>query len=170
MKQLVLAISLMITAVNSFSQTLYLSVSGNVDFDNSSFTVSEAGEDFPSSVVPESSARINLEYRYWLDSWFYGAYVNWNVQISHDPEPGKWDDALKLYIRRTGNGQRDSWWGTPILTGGGEFKEITESTNDFFSGSYGTINIPISFMLSGASLTMGARDLKTTIVITYSEE
>jgi len=62
MKQLLLPIFFMIFAIGAAGQQLKIELEGNANFDNSDFSVSEAGEDFPSSIESKTSFFISVLY------------------------------------------------------------------------------------------------------------
>lgn len=154
--------------LTSFGQDIDLTVSGNVNFDNSLYSINEAGEDFPSSVSTESSAYVSVNYLNFLDKIF-GTDIKWRVFISKSDIA--WHQNLTLEVRRTGNGIKASWFGpSPTVNHGTSYQTITNTPIYFFRGRYGIADIPLGFRLGGASLSMGASQFETTITFTIYDD
>ncbi len=168
MKKIQLIILILIICEVSMAQTINLSVSGNVSFDNAAYSIGEAGEDFPSEVTAQSSAYLSVEYVNFMDIIF-GTDVKWRVFVNKSDI--SWHQNLNLEIRRTGNGNKASWFGpSPTLNHGASFQTITNNPVYFFRGRYGTLDIPLGFRLAGASLSMGASQFETTITFTIYDD
>ena len=122
-----------------------------------SSSVTTAGKDYvvygETSVVAQTTLKIN-------------ALLFWtvNVQLS---TTANWNPGLKVYVVRTGNGT-----GGAILNGGTTYKEVTTTTQAFFSGSlglnYARDNVPVQFKIEGMSVMLPAKTYTTTIVYTVS--
>ena len=126
-------------------QQMGIEIEGNINFDNSLFTISEAGEDFPSSIETESSVFISI-----VSSNYFDKKDNpngkWNVSIHK--EDFNWDTNLLLEIRRTGNGTKQSKNGNVNIHDGRNYQEITNTTSYFFRGKSEITDIPIKLKLS----------------------
>ncbi|MCF2487724.1 hypothetical protein [Dyadobacter sp. CY347] len=122
-----------------------------------SSSVTTAGKDYvvygETSVVAQTTLMIN-------------ALLFWtvNVQLSTTTN---WNPRLKVYVVRTGNGT-----GGAILNGGTTYKEVTTTTQAFFSGSlglnYARDNVPVQYKIEGMSVMLPAKTYTTTIVYTVS--
>lgn len=150
----------------AMAQKMKVDVDGQLEFDNSEFTVDEAGENFKSSVESESSMYFSIEAN---DDYEKKINKNqkWNVSIYK--EDYNWNDGLILEARRTGNGtraqgKRDRIWD------GTTYQEITNNSTYFFRGRGEIVDIPISFKLSGVSLEMGAGNFESKIIVTITDK
>ena len=167
MKKIIITFCLVLSVAALTAQVLNVSVSGRANFNSSLYTINDAGEDFPSSVSDESSVSISLSYGGW-DKWF-GPDVQWRVLVNKSEL--NWPSNLKVEIARKGNGAKDSWFGpTPSIYNGLAYQTISNNPTYFFSGRYGIRDIPLKLKLSGASLTMGAKQFDTSIMFTVYEE
>jgi hypothetical protein len=168
MKKIYIVVAFLFVTATFFGQELSLSVTGNANFDNSRYSVSEAGEDFSSSVTSESSAFVSLNY---VNMWdiIFGTDIKWRIFI-HKSDIS-WHRDLTLETKRNGNGTKASWLGpSPTVNHGTNYQDITNTPVYFFRGRYGVTDIPIGFRLSGASLSMGASQFETTIVFTVYDD
>lgn len=153
-------------AITSFGQQFKISVDGSVTFDNSMFIVTEAGEDFPASV--ESAASV-----------FVSIIANDNLNKKVNPNAGwavtiqkadvNWDNNLNIEARRTGDGNNIGNQGKVKINGGQNYQTITDVGIAFFDGQNEMENIPLSLRISGASVTMGAKQFETNIILTVSD-
>lgn len=152
----------------SYGQNIDLSVTGNLNFDNSTYSISEAGEDFASSLSPESSAYISINYIDFLDLIF-GSDIKWRIFVSKSDI--LWHQNLTLEIKRNGKGNKASWLGpSPTINHGTGYQTITNNPVYFFRGRYGSTDIPLGFRINGASLSMGASQFETTITFTIYDD
>lgn len=157
-------------AIFTWGQDLRVEVSGNASFDNAQYIVTEAGEDFPSSIESETSLYVSVRYSGpWLGYLFYPD-KQWRIFI-HKSDLN-WDPDLIISAERTGNGSiLADWTAQPqYLRDGSNFQNITNTPVYFFRGRHGIINIPVSFRLTGASLTMGAKEFETNVIFTVYDD
>lgn len=152
------------------TQSLRVDITGNASFDNSAYSVTEAGEDFPSSIESETSLYMSVLYN--TSWWGYVFYPDKQWRIFVHKSDINWDSDLTLSAQRTGTGSIvNSWWAQPLfIRDGTNYQNITNNPVYFFRGRHGITNIPVEFRLSGASLTMGARQFETSIVFTVYDD
>ena len=170
MKKTIFFLAFVLTANFICGQDLRIDVSGSASFNNSQYIITEAGEDFPSSIESETSLYVSVQYNgSWL-AYLFNPDKQWRVFI-HKSDLN-WDSDLALSAERTGTGSIiNNWWAQPLyITGGSSFQNITNTPVYFFRGRHGIVNIPVSFKLTGASLTMGAKDFETNVVFTVYDE
>lgn len=166
MKRLIFILFFLLMATFSFSQQMELQFNGNITFDNSNYSISEAGEDYQASIQNQSSLYISVEYSSFWDKLF-NPNKKWNVSINKTDI--LWDSRLALEVRRTGNGS-GSWGKNVNINDGTAFQAISDTPIYFFRGKNEVYDIPITFRVSGASVTMGAKDFETNIVLTISDD
>lgn len=168
MKQIFSLIFFLLMVVPGWGQQLSLSVQGDVNFGSATYSVSEAGNDFAATMESNSASFLSVSYVNWWDRW-RSTEVLWRVHVSKSEI--EWSPDLNIEIKRAGAGTRDSWWGpSPELTHGDNYQPISNNPSYFFKGRYGANNIPLNFRLSGASLTMGAKQFSTRVVFTVYDD
>ena len=145
------------------SGQMMVSVEGDASFDNSQYSVMEAGNDFPPSIQTESSIYVSIGfYNFWY-RWFY-PNAKWRIYV-HKSDVN-WNSDLALEAKRTGRGYKPWGNGQPNVKDGGSYQTVTNTPTYFFRGKSEVFYIPVQLQLSGVSVTMGAQDLETTIVFT----
>ena len=140
-----------------------ISVSGNAIFDNSLYTVSEAGEDFAENIVSESNVEISVVQSSDSDK-NNNNNQKWSINVYKTDID--WDSNISLQIKRSGDGKKTKGNGNTNIHDGENYRDVTDVSTYFFQGKAEIINIPIDIQLSGISLIMGARDFETNIVFT----
>lgn len=170
MKYLFFLIAAILPATLIWGQDLRVEVSGNASFNNSQYVITEAGEDFPTSIESETSLYVSVRYN--TNFWGYLFYPDKKWRIFIHKSDLNWDSDLILSAKRTGTGSIiNNWWAQPLyITGGSNFQNINNTPDFFFRGRHGIVNIPINFKLTGASLTMGAETFETNIIFTVYDE
>ena len=168
MKKLLLPIFFMIFAIGAAGQQLKIELEGSADFDNSNFSVSEAGENFPSSIESETSFFISVLYTDDNLNRKKNPNMKWNIKVFKTDL--NWHNDLNLEARRTGNGQRIGNQGNPNIQDGESNQLINNTSTYFFQGKGEIVHIPVNFSLSGFSLTMGASTYETRVVFTVYDE
>lgn len=168
MKKLLLPLFFMIFAIGAAGQQLKIELEGSANFDNSNFSVSEAGEDFPSSIESETSFFISVLYTDDNLNRNKNPNTKWNIKVFKTDL--NWHNDLTLEAIRTGNGQRIGNQGNPNIHDGEINQLITNTPTYFFQGKGEIVHIPVSFSLSGFSLTMGATAYETRVVFTVYDE
>jgi len=168
--KVVLSFFFMLMATFSFSQQLEVLVSGNINFDNSSYAISEAGNDYQASIETQSSIFVTVDYTFWLYNYYWPQGKKWSISVNKADV--LWDPQLKLEIRRTGNGTSYNWNNRKNkvnISDGMEFQPISDTPIYFFKGKDAVYDIPITFKVSGASVTMGAKQFETNIILTVTD-
>lgn len=136
-------------------------------FDNSLFSISEAGEDFPSSIETESSIYISVIQMDDLNKR-QNSNNKWNIKIyKTDLE---WNNNLRLEARRTGKGNRFGSKGKPNIHGGENYQNITNNFTYFFHGKGEITDIPVNLKMSGFSTVLGAQTYETSVIFTVYDE
>ncbi len=170
MKNILLFIVFILPATLVVGQNLRIDATGTASFDNSQYIITEAGEDFPSSIVSETALNVSVRYNgSWLAYLFYPD-KKWRIFV-HKSDLN-WNAELALSAKRNGSGAIiNNWWAQPLfIRDGTNFQNITNTPVYFFRGRHGIVNIPVSFKLSGASLTMGASEFETNVIFTVYDE
>ena len=154
---------------NVSGQRLGMYIDGNVSFDNALFSISEAGENFPSSLESETSIDVTIYYLGGFLAYIFLPDKHWHINISKIDF--NWDDDLIIEARRAGNGNLiDPYTAQDLfIVDGDSYQEISDTPNYFFRGRHGISNIPLQLQISGASLAMGAETYETKIVLTVYE-
>ncbi|WP_319589298.1 hypothetical protein [uncultured Draconibacterium sp.] len=169
-KQVVLLL-IIFFPIYSFGQTMSVTSRGMVSFRDFQFSVTEAGEDFASSVESESGLFLDVGYLNFDWWWVLVGPPNTKWRVDVHKVDGNWHPDIVIKAKRTGTGVR-LWNERKKLTisGGESYQVITNNTNYFFNGRGGIEDIPFKFMLSGFSLTMGAQTFDTNIVFTIVDD
>ena len=166
MKKIHITIFFLLAFFTARSQGLTASIDGSFMFPSTLFTLSEAGEDFRSSVVSETPVLVSiLSSDYWSKK---NKHTNWSIYIYKSDL--NWDAGLMLEARRTGAGNNVNNNGNPHINDGDNFQTITNTPAYFFNGRDEIENIPIAINLGGFSIIMGAKDFETNIVLTVYED
>ena len=168
MKKLLLFIFSMIFVNVVTGQQLKIELEGDAAFNNSNFSVSEAGEDFPSSIENEASFFISVLYTDDNINRKNNPNTKWNIRVYKSDL--SWNNDLQLEARRTGRGQSIEHPGNPNIHDGDNYQRITDTSTYFFRGMREVAYIPISFKLSGFSLTMGSSTYETRVVFTVYDD
>lgn len=180
MKRNLLLISMFFMSWCSFGQGMQIDVQGSVVFNNSLFTISEAGEDFQANLTSEANTFISVvSGNYWDKKT--NPNKKWRIEVNKTDV--NWNDNLLLEIRRTGNGfasSSNNGNGNGNGQGNGNkkgkvqdgtvFVPVNNNSTYFFKGRDFVTNIPIEFRVSGLSISMGARDFETDIVFTIYDD
>lgn len=166
MKRIVFSLIFGFAALFANSQTMAIQVSGNVTFNNSLYSITEAGNDFPSSVVNESSVFVSIQPGNWWD--YFRQNKKWRINIQKSDLT--WNSNLKLEAIRTGDGSRVWGRGGTNINDGTSYQTITNTSNYFFKGKDEIAYIPINFRLSGVSVTMGAQNFETNVLLTIYDD
>jgi hypothetical protein len=139
-----------------FSFQLYgqtITVTGVPSFAASLFSVTEAGNNFTTTVSSATNATtINVASaatRYW--------------HINVDRVDVNWNPNLHVWVKRTGAGTGTSG-GT--ISGGTNFQDVTLTEALFFSGYKNRTGVTIQYQISGISMAVPAANYSTTIYFT----
>jgi len=94
------------------------------------------------------------------------AALIWSVSIQQSGT-SNWDPALKIYVRRTGEGT-----GGAILTGNTNYLQLTTTAQALVGGLLGLgfsrDDIPIQYKIEGLSVLLPVKTYTTTILFTVS--
>jgi hypothetical protein len=148
-------------------QGLKVSVEGDANFSGTTYTISEAGENFSASIASESSVYVSVESD---DYWDKKNNRNKKWQIFIHKSDLTWDNNIDLEVKRTGKGNNVGNKGNPNIHDGEDFLKISNTSTYFFRGKNEVAFIPIEIKLSGVSLSMGAKDFETNIVLTVYDD
>lgn len=176
MKYISVTMFFLILQFLSLGQGMQIDLQGAVIFNNSLFTINEAGEDFAATLTSEATTLVSVASG---NIWDKKTNPNkkWRVEVNKIDV--NWDDNLILEIRRTGNGiaqanNNGNGKGSGNKKGkvqdGTVFMPVTNNSTYFFKGRDFVSNIPIDFRVSGLSIAMGARDFETDIVFTIYDD
>lgn len=167
MKKLIFVLPFLFLTMLVASQEMKIEVDGNLTFDNSGFTISEAGNDFPSSIVSESSVFLSVVFN---DYWDKKSNPNKKWKIGIYKSDLTWDSDLNIEVKRTGNGQKNGKNNNTNINDGENYQPISNISTYFFGGKDEIAYIPIDIKVSGFSITMGAQDYETSLVLTIYDD
>jgi len=167
MKKAFPVILILLTSFYCFGQGLKVSIEGSANFSGSAYAITEAGENFSSSVESESSVYISIESE---DYWDKKNNRNKKWRVFVHKSDLMWDNNLRLETKRTGKGQKIEKKGQPNIHDGDDFMTISNTPTYFFRGKDEVAYIPVEIKLRGISLTMGAKEFETSIVLTVYDD
>ena len=172
MKRLIFTFFFLLMAIISFSQQMEFEITGSITFNNSNYSISEAGEDYQASIENESSVYISVVNNDYWDKYF-NPNKKWSVSISKSDIA--WDADLILQVKRAGNGDgsghgHSSNSHNSQIYDGTYYQTVSDMPIYFFSGKREVYDIPLTFKVSGASVTMGAQQFETNIILTISDD
>jgi hypothetical protein len=153
---------------NTSAQNILIGASGNISFNQSEITISEAGEDYSSTIEALNSLYINVVYN---DDWNKrgnSPMNKWKIEIYKSDL--SWHPDLMLETKRTGEGNQLDRRGNPYVQDGENYQHITNNPAYFFKGRGEFENIPVNFRISGASLTMGSETFETSVIFTVYDD
>lgn len=169
MRQIILFLFIILLKTMSISaQNVLVGVSGNINFNQSEVTISEAGEDISSAIESLNSLLITVVYN---DDWNKrgnSPMNKWKIEIYKSDL--SWHPDLMLEAKRSGEGNRLDKRGNPYVQDGENYQPVTNNPTYFFKGRGEFNNIPVNFRISGASLTMGAETFETSVIFTVYDE
>lgn len=167
MKKITILFLLLYININAFSQPMKVEVDGNVSFDNTGYLISEAGEDFASNIESESTVQVSVTSSNYWDKR-NNPNGKWRVNV-HKSDI-QWDSDLILQISRSGNGYKAKNRKSPNIHDGESYLPVTNTPSYFFRGKSEILYIPINVSVSGFSITMGAREYETNIILTVYDD
>lgn len=169
MRQIILFLFInILTSINISAQNVLVGVSGNISFNPSEMTISEAGEDYSSLIEALNPLYINVVYNNDWNKRGNSPMSKWKIEIYKSDL--SWHPDLVLEAKRSGEGNQLDKRGNPYLQDGENYQLITNNPAYFFKGRGEFENIPIIFRISGASLTMGAETFETSVIFTVYDE
>ena len=168
MKKLLLLFSFnLVLYLVAESQPISVEVNGNATFNNLQFNVSEAGEDFAANIVSESNLEVSVVY---TSFWDKKDNPNGKWRMNVHKTDINWNPDISLQIKRTGNGLKFESTGNPNIHDGESYQPVSDIPVYFFRGKDQIVNIPVEIQLSGISLTMGAQNFETNILLTVYDD
>jgi hypothetical protein len=167
MRKVQLSILLFLFINVAWGQELKVSIEGNATFDNSQYSINEAGEDFPSSIESESSVYVSVIYGNYWDRKHH-QNKKWRIHIHKSDLT--WNDNLKVEAKRTGKGHNIKKKGKSKIYDGDHYQNATNLPTYFFGGKDEITNIPVNLKISGISVIMGAKEFETNMVFTVYDD
>jgi hypothetical protein len=123
-----------------------------------SMAITEAGMDFQEE-MEFSTDEIILSVAILPQNLDNVIYHPWQIS-KNDLE---WNEALELYIRRTGDGKSD-YNNKPV--NGYYYQKLDSNSTIFFSGQGWINSIPLQLKITGLSVTLPAKSYATEIIFT----
>lgn len=164
MKQYILFLLLFSFSVGVHAQGLQLSITGMVTFDDVKINISDPGEDIEAVVSANSGVQLSVEsYNYWEQK-----NEKWRIYV-HKTNV-EWADAIKLEVRRQGDGDKMNKKGGSNVHDGSTFAEIKDNPTYFFRGMGLISNIPLDFRINELSLSLGSSDFEADVVFTIYDD
>ncbi len=165
MKKRLLILPILLLSLFCQAQQPQLEVNGNVNFDNSVFSINEAGLDFAASLETQTSILLSV----FQDGEFTkknDPNNKWRIAVfKHDLH----DESYDMEIRRTGIGNNVGNQGKPKVNGGENYQIVQNTEQLFFTGRGEIRDIPVQLKLSGISIVMGANLYNSKLVFTVYE-
>lgn len=125
----------------------------------------DAGLDYPSRYTSDKGkVRIDITNKKWNERIGY----QWSVDVRKSDF--FWDDRIKIFARRTRDGQPYLYASLPHNINGGEvFQEVTDFDQYFFQGLRGFNDIRVQYKLEGVSVLIPAERYNTVIIYTITD-
>ncbi|QIA09782.1 hypothetical protein [Draconibacterium halophilum] len=150
------------------AQVMEVLVDGTIDFDQNSFTISDAGADFPNSIESESSLYLSVLSG---DEWDKKLNPNRKWKLEVRKEDLIWDEEIQLEIVRAGDGYGNkNKHNKSKIYDGTNYQRIENISSYFFRGKGQITEIPIQIRLSGLSIVHGAKDYETNVILTVYDD
>lgn len=166
-KQVLKLIGIVILPCVVNGQQLVVQVEGDVYFNENLPVISEAGNDYSTSLEKQSALNVSVLYDDQLNKK-KNPNDKWRILVHK--QNMEWNNELVLEARRSGTGLKIDNPGSPNINDGENFQQITDIPTYFFRGMGEIAQIPVALKLAGFSLTMGARDFETSIVFTVYDD
>jgi len=133
-------------------------MSGTWNYSVLTSDITEAGNDFSGTYESASNQLIFDRNTTFRDR------LNWSITINKSDVT--WNPAIKLWIRRTGNGNPTSG---ATISGGNNYQEVVNSELSFFSGYRESNGVPIQLKVTGISVVIPIDTYYTNLVFTITE-
>ena len=140
-------------------------VDGDINFDNSHLTITEAGKDFNSTNPSEGTLHLSVLYTFMPEN-----NPNYNWRVSVHTQNLEWNKSLKMQVRRTGSGRNKNNSGNPNIYNGIVYQQVNNTPTPFFNGKGEVIDIPVSIKISGYSVVMGAGESESSLIFTVYDD
>lgn len=151
----------------AWGQELKVTIEGNTTFDNSQYSIREAGEDFSSSIESESYVYISVLYSNYWDKK-NNPNKKWRIYIHKSNL--SWDTNLTVDAKRIGKGHNLKNKGNPNIYDGDNYQTATNTPTYFFGGKGEITYIPVNLKIDGISVVMGAKEFETNMVFTVYDD
>lgn len=161
-----LVLAFLFLALLAKAQQMNVSVDGVASFDGANFTISEAGEDFATTIESEASVFVSVSLDDELNKKV-NPNQKWRIEIAK--EDLIWESDVRLEIIRTGDGYGHSNNKNQIFEGT-VYQIVDGVSRYFFRGRGEVTEIPLQLKLSGFSVTQGAQDFETNVVLTIYDD
>ena len=167
MKKYIWFLAFLFTYLFSSGQAMIVQLNGGINFDNSQLSITEAGLDFPSSIVSEPTVTLSVLFN---DQSGGKTNPNQKWQIFINKSDLVWNSGLTVEAIRTGPGQVVDSHGTTTIVDGDNYQQITNVPAYFFKGRSEIAYIPLQFRVNGLSVVLGASSFETSIVLTVYDD
>jgi len=137
-----------------FFQSVYaqsISITGQWNYTIPTTDITEAGKDF-SGTYTSSVNQVFLDINH-PHIWKISVKIN-NID---------WDDNLRVYVRRTGNG-----WGSGRISGTQNYKQTNNKGSTLINGNNLRYDVPLQYQIRNVSVTIPAHNYIAEIVYTLS--
>ena len=166
MKNITIPVLFLFFSIGAFGQPLKVEIENNARFENTNYMINEAGEDFP-SIESESNVQVSITYS---NYWDKKDNPNGKWRINVHKSDIQWNSNLMLQIKRTGNGYKGENDKKGNIHDGDNYQTVTNTPIYFFQGKDEINYIPLQLKIEGLSVTMGAQDFETKVVLTVYDD
>ena len=163
MKKNIALLILLFSCFSGFCQPMNIEVNGTTSFGQTQNLVTEAGNDFPSTLESETAVDISVVFNNFWDKKD-NPNEKWSINVQKSDI--QWDPNLVLQIKRNGSGTTIDGRNTTVIYDGENYMEVTDTPVYFFRGKSEIYYIPLSLRLDNISVTMGAKNFETNIILT----
>ncbi|HZH72090.1 MAG TPA: hypothetical protein VFD91_06340 [Mariniphaga sp.] len=151
--------------ITGFGQKHSIFVDGDINFDNSYLSITEAGMDYTTTNPSEGTLQLSVLYTLKPEN-----NPNYNWRVSVHVQNLEWNESLKIKIRRTGSGRNKNNSGNPKIYDGLVYQPVSNTPIPFFKGKGEIIEIPVSVTISGYSVIMGAGESESSLIFTVYDD
>lgn len=162
-----LTLLLFAVGFGSYAQQMEIQLGGMITFDQSAFTIQNAGSDFAPNIESEASFFVSITSG---DEWDKKTNPNRKWKIEVRKEDLNWDNNIQLEIIRAGNGISQQNNNSNHVQNGNSYQTVREMPSYFFNGKGFVSDIPIQVRLSGFSIVNGANDYETNVILTIYDD
>ena len=153
--------------VLNFSMTAQINITatGIWDLNVQPTDVFEAGNDYAGTY---NSANNQINISVTQSSFFANLLSNYQWRVDVRKQDVNWHTNLRLYARRTGNG--NPFWINGLVSGGNNFVELSNTNQILITGNRTRYDIPIQYRLEGVSVLLPVQTYETVIIYTVTEQ
>lgn len=166
MKKLAIILIILSFSTGVFCQPISIEIENNARFENPNYMINEAGLDFP-SIESESTVQISVTFS---NYWDKKDNPNGKWRINVHKSDIQWNQDILLQIKRTGDGYKAKNDKNGNIKDGDDYQIITDAPSYFFQGKDEITYIPLLLKVDGLSVTMGALDFETNIILTVYDD